>query len=129
VAIVATLATHLRTPTVSTLVEKTEALPLLGLVYVLSSVPFAIGGVTLCLALPQLPRQAGRIYAADLAGAGVGCAAVVPLLKIVDAPTGVIVAGCVAGMGAFLLALAARGRRALAATVVVALGALAALNA
>jgi hypothetical protein len=53
------------------------------------AVPFFFSGVAVCLALTRTPFPIGRIYFADLLGAGAGCVAAVLLLKLMDAPSGV----------------------------------------
>ncbi|MEE9253987.1 MAG: SAM-dependent methyltransferase, partial [Pseudomonadales bacterium] len=47
------------------------------LVYLLLAVPFFLVGSCVCLSLRRFENQAGRIYGADLFGAGVGAVAVV----------------------------------------------------
>lgn len=55
------------------------------------AVPFFFSGLVVCISLTRMPFPTGRIYFADLAGAGLGCAASVGLLSIVDAPSAVFV--------------------------------------
>ncbi|MCX5738553.1 MAG: hypothetical protein NTZ61_08680, partial [Proteobacteria bacterium] len=52
----------------------------LGISYALISVPFVFSGITVCLVLTRFPAQLSRLYAADLAGAALGCIALVALL-------------------------------------------------
>ena len=47
------------------------------LVYLMLTLPFFIAGSCICLSLRRFEDQAGRIYAADLFGAGLGATAVV----------------------------------------------------
>jgi len=63
----------------------------------LASLPFLAGGLVIALAVRGYARSIGTLYAFDLAGAGIGAVAVVPLLWLVPAPTLVVV---VAGLGA-----------------------------
>jgi SAM-dependent methyltransferase len=55
------------------------------------AVPFFFSGVVVCLSLTKTPFPVGRVYAADLLGASAGCLGSVLLLKIVDAPSAVLV--------------------------------------
>lgn len=53
------------------------------------AVPFFFSGIVVCLSLTRTSFPIGRVYFADLAGAGAGCFASVLLLKVVDAPSGI----------------------------------------
>src|ERR1700744_2651005 len=46
--------------------------------------PFTESGVCITLLLTRLPYNGGRLYAADLAGAAVGCLGVIFVLLLVD---------------------------------------------
>lgn len=100
----------------------------LGLTFALVAVPFVFSGIAVCVALTRFPAQVGRLYAADLAGAAVGCLLVVALLRSIDAPAAVFVVGAVAALAAWLFAAdaapAARARqlRGVAAAVLLVLG-------
>ena len=50
-----------------------DQLAWLALIYVLLSVPFFLSGSVLALSLAGWPNDAGRVYAADLIGAALGC--------------------------------------------------------
>lgn len=50
-----------------------EQLGWLALIYVLLSIPFFLSGSVLALMLSGWPNDAGRVYAADLIGAAIGC--------------------------------------------------------
>ncbi|HKY32379.1 MAG TPA: hypothetical protein VJV23_07585 [Candidatus Polarisedimenticolia bacterium] len=68
----------------------------------LVAVPFLCGGVSVCLALTRSPLHAGRLYAADLAGAGLGCVGFIVLLERLDAPSAIL-ASCAGGAWAAVL--------------------------
>jgi len=53
------------------------------------AVPFFFSGVTVCVSLTRTPFPIGRIYFADLLGAGLGCLGAVALLELIDAPSGI----------------------------------------
>ena len=64
------------------------------------AVPFFFSGVVVCLSLTRTRFPIGRIYFADLAGAGAGCFASVLLLKVVDAPSGIFAISALLLLGA-----------------------------
>ena len=64
------------------------------------AIPFTASGVCVALALTRFPAQAGRLYAVDLAGAALGCLALVALLRATDAPSAVVAVAAIAGFGA-----------------------------
>jgi SAM-dependent methyltransferase len=69
----------------------------LGAACLIAALPFLAAGIVIALAVSTYTPWIGRLYAADLAGAGIGAVAVVPLLWLVDAPTlTVALAGVVA---------------------------------
>jgi hypothetical protein len=74
----------------------------LGLACVLAALPFLAAGVAIALAIREYTRWAGRVYAFDLAGAGIGALLVVPVLWISDPATLIVALGALAG-GATLL--------------------------
>ena len=76
----------------------------LGLTYAVIAVPFVFSGAVVCLALTRFPLQIGRLYAADLTGAGLGCLLVVALLRVADAPVAVIAVAGIAAVAAWLFA-------------------------
>ena len=62
--------------------------------------------------LTRVGGQIGRLYAWDLIGAAVGCAAVVVLLNILNLSSVALVAGAIAATGAWCLQRFAGARRA-----------------
>jgi hypothetical protein len=98
---------------------------------VVVAMPFVCSGVVVCLALTRFPERAGRLYAADLAGAGIGCVLLVILFSWLDGPSLVVLVGAIAAAGAVAFAADAGSRRglALSGTVALALGGIAAVNA
>jgi hypothetical protein len=75
-----------------------------GLIYVVASVPFVFSGIAVCVALTRFPDRVGRLYAADLAGAALGCALLVLLLDWTDGPTAVFAIAGLAALGALCFA-------------------------
>lgn len=70
------------------------------------AIPFAIGGVTLTLALTRAGLPASIAYGVDLCGAAIGCALVIPLLDAFDAASASLLAAAVAAVGGLCFALA-----------------------
>ena len=79
--------------------------------YIVITIPFIFSGICVCLALTRYPVQVGRLYAADLAGAALGCIAVVTMLEILDGPTLVFVVAMLAASAAAWFAGGLRLRR------------------
>jgi hypothetical protein len=107
------------TPVVTGLIMSVPLLPIRGLMDFMAllfyggmmAVPFALGGVTLTLALTRAKLPASLAYGVDLLGAAAGCALVIPLLDRLDAPSAVLVSAGVSAIGACCFALAARAVR------------------
>ena len=76
----------------------------IALTYASLSVPFVVSGVLVSLALTRFPAQVSALYAADLAGAAIGCLAVGPVLRLADAPTAVLATSAAAAVAAVLFA-------------------------
>ena len=64
------------------------------------AVPFFFSGVAVCISLTRTPFPIGRIYFADLSGAGAGCLGAVVLLELIDAPSGIFVIASLLFLGA-----------------------------
>lgn len=99
VSMVVSFLTHLTIPFVG---EDWSLVGLYSIVltYVVISIPFVLSGVCVALALTKFPAQVGKLYAADLAGAALGCVLVIYLLKVTDGPTAVIAIAGLAMLGA-----------------------------
>jgi hypothetical protein len=74
----------------------------LGAACLLAALPFTAAGIAIALAIRDYARFAGRVYAADLVGAGVGAAAVVPVMWITDPATLTVALGAIAAIAAIL---------------------------
>jgi len=97
-----------------------DMLPII-LTFVAVSVPLVFSGVFICLALTRFPADVGRLYAADLAGAAMGCVAVILALRWLDGIGAVLACATLAALPAVML-LAGR-ERAVALLVTAVLGA------
>jgi hypothetical protein len=86
---------------------------LLGLGTMLA-LPFVACGVALTLALTRAGMPPSLVYGVDLIGAAGGCALVIPVLGVIDAPSAAVLAGAIGALGAWAFSLAG-GRRSIAA--------------
>ncbi len=71
----------------------------IALTYAVIAVPFTISGIVICLALTGFPSKVSRLYAADLAGAALGCVLLIPLIGWSDAATAVLWVAALAAVG------------------------------
>jgi hypothetical protein len=81
---------------------------------ILAALPLLAAGIVIALAVRGYAASIGRVYAFDLAGAGLGAAAVVPIMWIVDVPTMIVALALVAALAALLFAGVQRPERNLA---------------
>lgn len=86
--------------------------------YALISVPFIFSGIAVCLALTRFPKQVSRLYAADLAGAAIGCLFFIVALRLTDGPTAVLIVAALAVLGSVFAAIDAGGKRLIGIAVV-----------
>lgn len=86
-------------------VPNPTAYPLpLALTFAAATLPFVFAGIFVCLALTRFPRRIGKLYAVDLAGAALGCLAVIAALHWLDGVGAVIGCAALAALaGVFLL--------------------------
>jgi hypothetical protein len=78
--------------------------------YAVIAVPFIVSGIVVCLALTGFPSRVSRLYAADLAGAALGCVLLIPVLDYSDGPTAVLWVCWLASLGGLFFASAATDR-------------------
>jgi len=71
------------------------------------AIPFFFAGVVVTLALTRSQFPVGKVYAADLIGASLGCLGALGLLQILDAPSAILVIAAIAAVGASLFARSA----------------------
>jgi len=93
----------------------------ISLTYTITAIPFVFSGICVCIALTKFPRQVSKLYAADLAGAALGCILLIYTLKITDGPTAVIVVAFFACLGAVLFAVDGNLKKLLPTTLAFAL--------
>jgi SAM-dependent methyltransferase len=76
----------------------------LAIIYLDLAVPFFFGGIGITLALSRWSDTVGRVYFADLLGAGIGCLLSVWALNSLGGPGAILGAGLLAGMAALVFA-------------------------
>jgi Spermine/spermidine synthase domain len=76
----------------------------LAIACLLAALPFTAAGVVIALAIRDWTASAGRVYASDLAGAGIGALMVVPAMRLLDPATLMAGLGLVTGIAAVLFA-------------------------
>ena len=101
-SIVVSFLTHLSIP----FLESTSLVGLysIAFTYAVLSIPFFFSGICVCLSLVRFPEQVSKLYAADLAGAALGCILLIYMIELTDGPTAVVVVAGVAGAGAVFFA-------------------------
>jgi hypothetical protein len=97
---------------------------LLGINFLIVALPFVCSGVCVCLVLSRYPVQGNGLYAADLAGAALGCLTVFVLLRVMDGVAAAFATALLACLGAVAFA----GRSGLGVRAAVACVGLAALT-
>lgn len=70
------------------------------LTFPLLALPFIFSGVVSTIALTQFPRQLGKLYATDLAGAAAGCVLLSPLLSLSDCMSSILLVAASASLAA-----------------------------
>ncbi len=88
-------------------------LVVLGIATVAFVRPFTESGVCITLLLTRLPYGGGRLYAADLAGAALGCIGVILLLLVVDPVSATLGIGAFAAGAGWIMARNGRDVRSL----------------
>ncbi len=82
------------------------AVSAIALTYVIIAVPFVVSGIVICLVLTRYSsRSVSRLYAADLAGAALGCVLLIVVLNWSDGPTAVLWVATLASLGAAAFAI------------------------
>lgn len=105
---VASVAAHLRMASDPGLMS--SALLDLSRAYALIAIPFVFSGIVIAVALTRFPKEVGRLYAADLAGAAIGCVVLVAVLDWIGGPLSVVVVAGIAGAAAVTYAVGSSNR-------------------
>ena len=64
------------------------------------ALPFLLGGITLTLALTRAKLAPSTAYGVDLTGAASGCALIILVLSVMDAPSAALLSAAIAALGA-----------------------------
>jgi SAM-dependent methyltransferase len=81
-----------------------EGIAWLAVAYVVIAVPFVFSGITVAVALTRFPRHVGRLYAADLIGAALGCILLIATIDLAGGPTSIFVVATLVACGAVAFA-------------------------
>jgi hypothetical protein len=79
--------------------------------YVVAALPFCLSGVCITIAFTRFWMQIGKLYAADLAGAALGCLLLAFGLAVGDGPSMIFVVAAIAALGAYFFAKEADSSR------------------
>src|SRR5687768_1127660 len=82
----------------------------IALTFAAAALPFVFGGIFVCLALTRFPARIGQLYAFGLAGAALGCLAVIAALEVLDGIGAVIACATLAALAGALLLRGAEDR-------------------
>lgn len=74
------------------------------LIYCVAALPFCLSGICITLAFTRYWKQIGRLYAADLLGAALGCLLLAAGLTFTDGPSMIFVTAALAAFGAYFFA-------------------------
>src|SRR5215471_13193024 len=66
---------------------------LMSAMYIVSALPFFLGGATISIAIARLSANVSSVYASDLLGAGAGCLLLMPALNTLGAPGAIVTSG------------------------------------
>jgi len=79
-----------------------------GAVYVMSALPFFVGGTCLSLLLSRAGQEVNRLYFVDLVGAGAACLLIIPALDYLGGVTALLSTSVGAALAALLFAVPGR---------------------
>ena len=85
-----------------------------------AALPFVLSGICVCVCLTRFPERVGRLYAYDLAGAALGCLAVVWLLGSLDAISAILAVAALPALAAAAFALSGKEAKLAMVSVVLA---------
>jgi hypothetical protein len=83
----------------------TSPLSQLAVAYGLIAIPFVFSGIAISIALTQFPRHTSRLYAADLAGAALGCVLLIVAVDLLGGPRAVSVVAVAAAVASLVFLL------------------------
>lgn len=77
----------------------------IGLVFLVSSIPFFLGGTVLALLLSRAGQLVNKLYFVDLVGAGIGCLLIIPTLNYLGGVNALLAASLGGALTALLFAM------------------------
>lgn len=89
--------------------------------FALLLLPFLAGGLVLAQVMTHFSFATPRLYLYDLAGAGLGCLVVVPLLYILSGPNVIILASLLSALGGLFFSISFKKRKMVASFLVLSL--------
>lgn len=92
--------------------------------FLVLALPFFYSGLVLALAFTHSPNRVNRVYFADLAGGGLGCGLVVPVMLVLSGPSATIATAVFPFVAAALLYRQSGNRRGMLATLAAAVAVL-----
>jgi MFS family permease len=102
VSLIFSFMTELCVPFVAS--KSIVGLYLAGFLFCVASLPFCFSGICIALAFTCFSAHIGKLYAADLAGAAVGCLFFALALSVSDGPTAIFLTAGIAALAAYLFA-------------------------
>lgn len=81
------------------------------MLYVVAALPFCLSGICITLSFARYWTQIGKLYAADLLGAALGCLLLAGGLTVSDGPSMIFVTAALAALGAYFFAREADAKR------------------
>ncbi len=99
-SMIASFMIHLRIPFLGCPIP--QSIVSLFLIYTTISIPFIFSGICTCLALTRFPQDTARLYAADLAGAALGCLAFSSVSNLMSGPIAVFATALLGSLSALL---------------------------
>lgn len=84
----------------------------ISVVFLVSSVPFFLGGVCLSLILSRAAQEVNRLYFVDLVGAGIGCLLIIPVLNYLGGVNALLLTSLGGALTALLFSMPERESKA-----------------
>ena len=86
--------------------------------YMVSAVPFLLGGICMAFLFDTFTHLANRIYFADLAGASLACLCIEPILSSFGAISTILMLGVTTSVGSVLFSIMSRKRKLVAISII-----------
>lgn len=110
ISIILSFFTHLCIPFISNNLSFIGIFSI-GLNYLVISFPFIFSGIAISLLLSRFKDYVSKLYAFDLAGAGIGCFLLIPIINYTDAPNAVLFCSIFAGLSSIIFNFGQKNKR------------------